>query len=313
MKDFNHVESLYWVFTQLCNDKCDHCYNFSGPYGSRISEEECLDIIKNLPDKIDRLILSGGEPLAEKKKLYLILDKLRERYGNETQIMIQTNGDLLTEEILDTLIEKGVTRFDIASIDRYHKKAGGRLMELSELFESRGVNGDEKDPLIKKDNYLNNFPLSWGYWGASEDMWLGGNWARGRAYEKGIWKQDPDHNFCAILSGAIGFLNGGEDIPQEISIQLWRINPCCPGTKDAMGDARTEKVSDVLKKVSEVPIFQMLDKGDPYKMGESIGVSECHAKERCGELKNVCLWCDEFFTKHFDMKTMKPIEPVVEV
>jgi hypothetical protein len=313
MKDFNHVESLYWVFTQLCNDKCDHCYNFSGPYGSRISEEECLDIIQNLPDKIDRLILSGGEPLAEKKKLYLILDKLQERYGNETQIMIQTNGDLLTEEILDTLIEKGVTRFDIASIDRYHKKAGGRLMELSELFESRGVNGDEKDPLIKKDNYLNNFPLSWGYWGASEEMWLGGNWARGRAYEKGIWKQDPDHNFCAILSGAIGFLNGGEDIPQEISIQLWRINPCCPGTKDAMGDARTEKVSDVLKKVSEVPIFQMLDKGDPYKMGESIGVSECHAKERCGELKNVCLWCDEFFTKHFDMKTMKPIEPVVEV
>ncbi|MEZ4951016.1 MAG: radical SAM protein [Saprospiraceae bacterium] len=130
MKDFNHVESLYWVFTQLCNDQCDHCYNFSGPYGSRISEEECLDIIKNLPDKIDRLILSGGEPLAEKKKLYLILDKLRERYGNETQIMIQTNGDLLTEEILDTLIEKGVTRFDIASIDRYHKKAGGRLMEV---------------------------------------------------------------------------------------------------------------------------------------------------------------------------------------
>ena len=310
MKDFNHLESLYWVFTQLCNDKCDHCYNLSGPQGSKITEEECMAIIDNLPDKIDRIILSGGEPLAEKNKLYKILDRLKEKYGNNSQIMLQTNGDLLTEEKLDTLIEKGVTRFDIASIDRYHKNAGSRLEILAALFESRGVNGDEPDPLVKKDNYLHSYPLSWGYWGANEEMWLGGNWARGRAMEKNIWMKNPDHNFCSILSGAIGFLNGGDNIPQEISIQLWRINPCCPGTKDAMGDARTEKVADVLKRVSEIPIFQMLDKGDPYKMGESIGVTEEHAIARCGELENVCLWCDEFFTKHFDMKTLTPKTPV---
>ncbi|HUM47728.1 MAG TPA: radical SAM protein, partial [Chitinophagales bacterium] len=60
--DFNHIESIYWVFTQLCNDLCDHCYNDSGPQGARISEEECMAIIDNLPDKVDRIILSGGEP-----------------------------------------------------------------------------------------------------------------------------------------------------------------------------------------------------------------------------------------------------------
>lgn len=304
-KDFNRIESIYWVFTQLCNDQCDHCYNLSGPRGSRISEEECLAIIEHLPERVDRLILSGGEPLAERKKLYLILDRLKERYGNDTQLMLQTNGDLLTGEILDTLIEKGVTRFDIASIDRYHKLAGSRLIDLAELFESRGVNGDEKDPLIKKENYLHSYPLSWGYWGATEDMWLGGNWARGRALEKDIWKRDPEHNFCAILSGAIGFLNGGDSIPQEISIQLWAINPCCPGTKEALGDARVEKVADVLARVADHPVFQMLDRGDPYRMGESIGISEDHARARCGELKNVCLWCDEFFDRHFDMKTLQ--------
>ncbi len=69
-KDFDHCESLYWVFTQLCNDQCDHCYNLSGPQGNRITEEECLAIIENLPGRVDRLILSGGEPLAERKKLY---------------------------------------------------------------------------------------------------------------------------------------------------------------------------------------------------------------------------------------------------
>ncbi|MFM7154619.1 MAG: radical SAM protein [Bacteroidota bacterium] len=300
MKDYNHCESLYWVFTQLCNDQCDHCYNHSGPQGKRMTEAECLQIIDNLPDRIDRIILSGGEPLAEKKLLYTILDALAARYGDATQIMLQTNGDLLTGEILDTLIEKGVTRFDIASIDRYHKHAGARLMDLASLFESRGVNGDDKDPLIEKDTYLvKGKSLSWGYWGATEDMWLGGNWARGRAFEQGIWKRDPQHNFCSILSGGIGFLSGAPGIPQEISIQLWKINPCCPGTWKAMGDARVEKVADVLARVAESPVFQKINEGDPLGMGESIGIGREYATERVAELKNVCLWCDEFFREHF--------------
>lgn len=305
MRDFNQCESLYWVFTQLCNDKCDHCYNLSGPQGERISEDECLQIIENLPDKIDRIILSGGEPLAEKKLLYRILDALRERYADEAQIMLQTNGDLLTAEILDTLIEKGATRFDIASIDRYHKHAGARLMDLAGLFESRGVNGDDKDPLIEKDTYLvKGKPLSWGYWGATDDMWLGGNWARGRALEKDVWKRDPAHNFCKVLSGGIGFLSGAEGIPQEISIQLWRINPCCPGTYKAMGDARREKVADVLARVAQSPVFQKINEGDPIGMGESVGIDREFARTRTEDLQNVCLWCDEFFRDYFDMATL---------
>lgn len=296
--NFTHCESLYWVFTQLCNDECDHCYNLSGPKGARMSEEECMRIIGNLPERIDRLILSGGEPLAEKKLLYAILDRLRERYGDRTQIMLQTNGDLLTGKILDILIEKGVTRFDIASIDRYHKHAGEHLEKLGALFESRGVSGDHKDPLVDKENYLIERPLSWGYWGATEDMWLGGNWARGRAIEKDIWKRDPEHNFCAILSGARNFLGGYDDIPQEISIQLWQINPCCPGTKYPMGDARTEKVAEVLERVSTSPVFQRLNEGDPWRMGEHLGVTEAEARARTRELNNVCLYCDAFFGRH---------------
>ena len=303
---FNHCESLYWVFTQLCNDKCDHCYNLSGPQGARISEEECLQIIDNLPDTIDRIILSGGEPLADKKLLYTILDHLNLRYGGRTQVMLQTNGDLLNAEILDTLISKGVSRFDIASIDRYHKHAGERLMILADLFDSRGVNGDNIAPLVEKDTYLiTDHPLSWGYWGATEDMWLGGNWARGRAMEKDIWLRDPRHNFCKVLSGGIGFLSGAEGIPQEISIQLWKINPCCPGTYKAMGDARKDKVADVLARVAQSPVFQKINEGDPLGMGESVGISRAFAEARNADLQNVCLWCDEFFRDYFDVDTLQ--------
>lgn len=296
--DFSHCESVYWVFTQLCNDKCDHCYNLSGPQGARISEEECLMVINNLPEKIDRIILSGGEPLADKKKLYLILDTLKKKYGDATQIMLQTNGDLLTSDILDELLEKGVTRFDIASIDRFHKKKGERMELLRELFLSKGLSDDNTKPLVEKETYLHTQSASFGFWGATEDMWLGGNWARGRAMEKNIWLQDAEHNFCSILSGAIGFLGGISTIPQEISIQLWKINPCCPGTYYPMGDARTEKISDVLEKMSKNKIYLALNEGEPWKMGEHLGISYEEAKEKTKELKNICLYCDYFFQHH---------------
>ncbi len=297
-KNFNHCESVYWVFTQRCNDQCDHCYNLSGPQGTRMSQEDCLKIIDNLPDKIDRIILSGGEPIAEKNILYAILDKIQEKYQDQTQIMVQTNGDLLTPEILDVLLQKGVSRIDVASIDRYHKKAGARASELSELFESRGMSGEEQKPLVEKDNYLKKHTLSYGFWGATEDIWLGGNWARGRAMQKNIWAKKPQHNFCSILSGGRNFLGGYEDIPQEISIQLWKINPCCPGTKLPMGDARKEKVADVLQKVAQSPVFQKINQGKPLEMGEHLGISSKFAEERTKALQNICLWCDEFFDKH---------------
>jgi organic radical activating enzyme len=39
-----------------------------------------MKIIENLPKRVDRLILSGGEPLADIKLLYSILDKVKEKY-----------------------------------------------------------------------------------------------------------------------------------------------------------------------------------------------------------------------------------------
>ncbi|TXD83516.1 radical SAM protein [Subsaximicrobium wynnwilliamsii] len=314
-QNFNHIQSVYWVFTQLCNDDCDHCYNDSSPFGKRISKDDCMAIIDNMPDKIDRIILSGGEPMADIKLLHAILDKIQARYKGETQIMLQTNGDLMKPKKLQVLIDKGVTRFDIASIDRYHKKAGGRLMELADIFESCGVNGTEKDPLLEGGHYLTENPLSWGYWGANEDMWLGGNWARGKALKHDNWLKDPDHNFCTILSGARNFLGGHEDIPQEISIQLWRINPCCPGTHFPMGDARKQKVADVLERASKSAVFKMLNDGDPLKMGESLGVTQEEASEKNQELKNICLYCDHFMKCHkdeiFDENGVKPSEQLV--
>lgn len=304
--EYNHYQTLYWVFTQLCNDKCGHCYNNSGPHGQRMTDEDCFHIISNLPEKIDKIILSGGEPLAERKQLYLILDSLIEKYGKGQQINLQTNGDLMTGEILDILLQKGVRSINIASLDRFHKHEGSRLGILKELFDSRGM--IDVIPLRQAGRAADIDPewITYSYFGANEEIWLGGNWARGRAFENGIWMQNPDHNFCAIQSGARNFLGGHTDVIQEISIQLWAINPCCPGTKEPMGDARKEKITEVLKRMKTSDVFRQLNDGEPYKMGESIGITEAFARERGKDLKNICLWCDEFFTRHYSVKTLEP-------
>ena len=295
MQDFNYIPSVYWVFTQLCNDTCSHCYNLSGPRGERMSLEDCLKIVQHLPDQIDRLILSGGEPLAEKQLLYEILKAIQEKYGDTTRVMLQTNGDLLTDKILDKLLSLGVCRFDIASIDRYHTHKNNHLSNLRSIFQKRNIPCDNDD---NTSYFLKEDIISWGYWGATEDLWLGGNWARGRALETNTWTQNPAHNFCAIHSGARNFLGGHDDVTQEISIQLWKINPCCPGTKYPMGDARKEKISEILSKVSSHPVFMALNDGEPLKMGEHLGVSPIDAEKQTEKLKNICLYCDQFFTNH---------------
>jgi hypothetical protein len=260
-----------------------------------MSLEDCLKIVQHLPDQIDRLILSGGEPLAEKQLLYEILKAIQEKYGDTTRVMLQTNGDLLTDKILDKLLSLGVCRFDIASIDRYHTHKNNHLSNLRSIFQKRNIPCDNDD---NTSYFLQEDVISWGYWGATEDLWLGGNWARGRALETNTWTQNPAHNFCAIHSGARNFLGGHDDVTQEISIQLWKINPCCPGTKYPMGDARKEKISEILSKVSSHPVFMALNDGEPLKMGEHLGVSPIDAEKQTEKLKNICLYCDQFFTNH---------------
>lgn len=293
---YDHCESLYWVFTHRCNDICAHCYNASSPQGSVVPLDECLAIVRNLPARVDRLILSGGEPLTESDKLLAILDALRAKYGDTTQLMLQTNGDLLNEARLDALLARGVTRIDIASIDRFHTKQGAHRDRLVALFTSRGMVGDNPDPLVSKADYLKPGTPSYGFWGSTEELWLGGRWARGRAMEQGLWSRDAERNFCAILSGARGFL-GGTELPQEIAIHLWRISPCCPETKRPLGDARRERVADVLERASRSFVFQRLNQGDPFTMGVHLGIDASEARERTRALGNVCLWCDEFYQR----------------
>ncbi len=286
------MESIYWVFTKRCNDECAHCYNDSGPRGERMSREDALAVVGNLPDRVGRIILSGGEPLVERKLLYELLDRLRARYQGRTQLWLQTNGDLLTDRILDQLLQRGVQRIDVPSSDPLHKHQGAREPLLRELLLSRGLVED-----VAKTGATPPGQLTFAFWGATEELWLTGNWARGRAMKNGLAKLQPDWNFCKIWSGARGFLDDGSP-QQEINVQLFRVYPCCPTTKLPLGDLRCEPLLAILDRVRQSPVFQALNRGAPEEMGVGTGIPVDRARARIRVLRDVCLFCDEYLTAH---------------
>lgn len=101
--------SVELTLTKNCNHKCLHCYN---PWRkdwntktekdiSSLTFEEKSDIICNqiVQNNIWKVIITGGEPLVDKKKLYYILNKL-----SELDVFIGINTNL-------TLIDRDFAHF----------------------------------------------------------------------------------------------------------------------------------------------------------------------------------------------------------
>jgi hypothetical protein len=294
------VESIYWVISRDCNQRCPHCYNHSEPGAPGLTPDEITRCVAHLPDPadvpLDRIILSGGEVLVHPDLLFHTLRELHARFADRVRLMVQTNGDLLDGPILDRLLELHVCRVSVASMDKYHWKSTQQLRgPLTELFESRGMVSAE---ILERGTHAPGKPASgYSFWGATEDLWIGKLWPRGRAMQKHLSKAGPEDRFCADWSGAKGFLNY-RDPGCEVNVQLADVYPCCPMTCRPIGSLLTEGLIPMLDRCAAHPVYRALNEGRPEKMGEYMGLSEDYGERRSHELGNHCLWCDEFFTRH---------------
>lgn len=289
------MDSIYWVVSRDCNQRCAHCYNNSEPGAPGLINDEVTRCIEHLPEpgavRIERIILSGGEVLVWPDLLFHTLRLLNDRYAGGSELWVQTNGDLLDEAMLERLLEHHVRRVDVSSIDSYHPKSTlARQDYLTRLFESRGMRR-------ASDENTKIGTVTYGFWGATEEQWIGPLWPRGRARQNGLSAAGPEHEFCRMWSGARNFLNYRE-AGCELNVQLADVYPCCPMTCRPLGSLLHEPLVDMLDRCAKHPVFQALNEGRPEKMGESMGISEEHGFRRSRELGNHCLWCDEFFTSH---------------
>lgn len=337
------MQSLYWVLTWACHRKCKHCYDdrfrpyvrdaLSEVVGEGVQAYEA--IIKNLPDdmtwfdpanpKAGRqktlLILAGGELLIEgvrEELFYPALRALKAKYGDKMpKLSIQTTGDVLTDKILDEILELGVNSIAIASIDDYHVGMKGEkkfkfMQDIRERMAGRGVKeislGGEKDERLKvpdAEEVVDADTSTFLFFGAQPDLWIGELWPRGRAFTNGLSDAAYDTNFCARWSGGLNFLKIGE-AGSEISIEPnGNVFPCCLKTKVPIGNLTEETLEEIFDSVSKLPAIQALNRGEPDKMGIEQGWDAKTFRKKSAVLdgkgrivENMCLGCDAFFEEH---------------
>jgi MoaA/NifB/PqqE/SkfB family radical SAM enzyme len=343
------MQSLYWVLTWACHRQCRHCYDdrfrpyVRGELDAVVSKgvNTFKSIIANLPAELSwidtegkerptSIILAGGELLIEPVReplFFPVLAALNAKYSHALpRIAIQTTGDVLTPEILDECLSRGVTSIAIASIDDYHVGSEGEkkfafMEKIRSLMASRGV---QEVPLGGARNNRLNPPTSatpapeggptFLFFGAQPDLWIGELWPRGRAWTNGLSKANYTTNFCARWSGGKNFLKLGA-AGSEVAIEPdGSVYPCCLKTKVSLGSVAEEPLEDILRSVAALPAIQAINDGDPERMGEENGWNREQFRLRSiaedgtgNTVANMCLGCDAYFEEKLgsDLKALR--------
>jgi MoaA/NifB/PqqE/SkfB family radical SAM enzyme len=113
--------------TRDCNLCCPHCYASGGTvYPDELSAEEIrtfLQGVKPYTKGTVQVQLTGGEPFLKEQKVFSAIDEFRNL--DYTMLILNTNGTLLTQETVNTLVEavSDIKYFNITvSLDGATKK-----------------------------------------------------------------------------------------------------------------------------------------------------------------------------------------------
>lgn len=106
-------DELRFAITRKCDGNCRHCYNQSGKNTDRLSAEDFIRLIHEVRMQnpaLDRITLTGGEPLSEVEKVCSI-----SKYARLSGIRVRlvTRGWELDKALCKRLKNSGVTRLQI--------------------------------------------------------------------------------------------------------------------------------------------------------------------------------------------------------
>src|SRR5262245_19043779 len=330
------MESIYYVAAWACHRRCRHCYEDRfRPYVRselegvvREAERNAPRIVDHLPERmtfrdrrdplpdgslperVGRVILSGGEFLLEalrERVSYPTIERIHRRYRDVggVKIVVQTTGDLLDDAIVDALLARGVWMISVASVDDFHVGLEGEAKQrafvekLTRMFERHGMRPAEGS-IVKRQEVEEPGPV-FGFFGARPDSWIGKLWPRGRAWENGLSAATIADNFCNRWSGGLGFLEHGFE-GSEVSVEPdGSVYPCCIKTKIPIGNLVDEPLVEILDSLRGDPVYEAINRGEPQRMGLAAGWDEEKfvAKSRAitpqgRSYENLCIGCDRF-------------------
>jgi hypothetical protein len=330
------MESIYYVMAWACHRKCKHCYEdrfrpyVRGELESVVQEAErnFPRIVANFPErftyrdlddpqsdgafpeKTGRVILSGGESLIDpvrERVTYKVIEGLRARYEAQggVKIVVQTTGDILTDAIVDDLLQRGVWMISVASVDDFHvglegpEKQNAFMAKLSALFERHGMRRSGLSATTR--NWHEEAGPVYSFFGATPDSWIGKLWPRGRAWQNNLSQATLADNFCNRWSGGLNFLrhqfNGS-----EVSVEPdGAVYPCCIKTKLPIGSLLEDNLIEILDSLVGVPAYEAITMGHPERMGVAYGwdeeefLAQSHTRTPNGApYANLCIGCDRF-------------------
>lgn len=162
------IENLYLELTRSCTLKCEHCLRGENR-NEYMSKETINKVFKDIK-KINRLLLTGGEPLLAVNQLEEIIRLIKEKNIEINSILIITNGTVLNDRVIKALKELSELSELIikVSYDVFHKieldklnlldKRKSNNSVLKELFNAKdyGVLSENVDSelIIKKGRAL---------------------------------------------------------------------------------------------------------------------------------------------------------------
>ncbi len=278
------MELLYWVLAWACHRRCRHCYEDRfRPYANAALEGVVAEaeanfprIVANLPDRLDRIVLSGGEVLLDGLRQRVTcpaVTALRARYGDATRVIVQTTGDLLTPGIVRDLLGRGVWMISVSGVDDFHvghegpDRQAALRTRLSAMFDAAGMR--KSGYAAPRRSWQHEEGPVYGFFGATPDMWIGKLWPRGRAWANGLSTATLADNFCARWSGGAGFLNDGEG--SEVSVEPdGLVYPCCVKTGAALGSLLDERLEDILHSLRGHPAFAAINAGRARPHGRGV-------------------------------------------
>jgi hypothetical protein len=330
------MESIYYVMCWACHRKCRHCYEDRfRPYvreelAAVVAEAERnyprivdhfperhtyvdLDDPRadgTFPEKIGRVILSGGEALIDpvrERVTYPVVERLAARYAAQggVRIVVQTTGDVLTDAIVDDLLGRGVWMISVASVDDFHVGLEGPdrqrafVERLTALFERHGMRASGLSATTR--NWHEEEGPVYSFFGATPDSWIGKLWPRGRAWQNNLSQAGLPDNFCNRWSGGLNFLRhryNGSEVSVEPDGSVY---PCCIKTALPLGNLVDEGLVEILDSLAGVPAYEAITMGHPERMGLAYGWNEATFVARSLSARpdgqpyhNLCIGCDAF-------------------
>ena len=153
-----------------CNLKCRYCHFQEKQSGSSVFAcEEVERVIKNIHAYCSKSglrtfklgIVGSGEPLLEKDILYNMLDFIQKKRFSEFQLYTITNGTLLDEETIRSLLEyRSMLKICISldgyeEIHNYGRSKFTRVMEAVTLYKALFQSSPAINATVNLQSYLN--------------------------------------------------------------------------------------------------------------------------------------------------------------